>query len=54
MILKLNDTIYDMGYELMTKQMEGASLSQAELSFINYINSNVDQQIEFLLKDINI
>lgn len=44
------ESVYHLGYELIQKQLKGINLSESEAKFIEYINSKIDQQIQFLMK----
>lgn len=48
------EAVYALGYELIEKQMKGSSLTESELSFINFVYNKVDGQIMHLLNSISI
>lgn len=49
---ELEETVYALGYELIEKQLNGSSLTETELSFIDYIHQKIDEQIQRLLQQI--
>ncbi|WP_169819119.1 hypothetical protein [Anaerobacillus arseniciselenatis] len=45
---------FDLGYELMVRQMEGNTLTENEMKLLQHVTSVVDSQIEELLQTIQI
>lgn len=45
---------FDLGYELMVKQMNGITLSDSELQILQNVTSVVDSQIEQMLQTIQL
>ncbi len=50
MIQQFNEMLnFDLGYELMVRQMEGNTLTETELEIVQQVTSVVDSQIKQLL-----